>query len=102
MLADPDRVHTQLLRIDGLRQDIGDALVRASAVVAVVVVAEREVAEFHFSAFNDHSPFVNRVSSPRSRNASSSSAISRPSMLPSAATSSPKYSALLCSASAML
>src|SRR6187431_1128971 len=102
VFADPDRMHTELFGIERLLQDVGDTLVGASIVVAIVIVAQREVAEFHFLSFSVHSPFGSRVTKSCSRIPSSASAISRPSALPSAATSSPKCIALVCSASATL
>jgi hypothetical protein len=47
VLADPGRVHAELVRIERLGGDVGDELVRAPPVVLVVVIAQREVAEFH-------------------------------------------------------
>ena len=47
MLADPRRVHPQLFGIQRLVDDVRDELVGRARVVVVVVVAQREVAEFH-------------------------------------------------------
>ncbi len=47
MLADPGRVHPQLLGIQRLVDDVRDQLVRRARIVGVVVVAQGEVAEFH-------------------------------------------------------
>jgi hypothetical protein len=47
MLADPGRVHAELIGIQRLRRDVGDELVRRARIVQIVVVAEREVSELH-------------------------------------------------------
>ena len=47
MLADPGRVHAELVGIERLVGDVGDELVGVTRVVFVVVIAEREVAEVH-------------------------------------------------------
>src|SRR5215471_15394895 len=47
MLADPGRVEADLFGIDRLVENIGDEGVGIPAVVVVVVVAKREIAEFH-------------------------------------------------------
>src|SRR5262249_47100443 len=47
MLADPRRMHGELLGVDRLGGDVGGYLVRSPAVVVVVIVAQREVAEVH-------------------------------------------------------
>ena len=47
MLADPSRMHAEFLGVKRFRGDVGDELVRRPGVVLVVVVAQREIAEFH-------------------------------------------------------
>src|SRR5215212_1659076 len=47
MLADPGRVHAELIGVERLGGDIGDELVGVPRIVLVVIVAEGEVAEFH-------------------------------------------------------
>ena len=47
MLADPGRVHADLVGIQRLSRDVGDELVRRPRVVLVVIVAQREIAEVH-------------------------------------------------------
>jgi hypothetical protein len=47
MLADPGRVQPDLLGINRFVENIGDKGVRVPAVVVVVIVAQREIAEFH-------------------------------------------------------
>ena len=47
MLADPGRVHAELIGVDRFVSDVGDELVGVARVVFVVIVAEREVSEFH-------------------------------------------------------
>src|SRR5262249_6278554 len=47
VLADPSRVHAELVGVQGLLRDVGDELVRRPCVVLVVIVAQGEVAEFH-------------------------------------------------------
>src|SRR5271165_1715580 len=47
MLADPRRVEADLLSVNRLVEDVGDEAVRVAAVVIVVVVAQREIAELH-------------------------------------------------------
>ena len=47
MLADPGRVHADLVGIERLSRDVGDELVRRPWVVLVVIVAQREIAEVH-------------------------------------------------------
>ena len=47
MLADPGRMHAELVGIERFGGDVGDELVGVAGVVLVVIVAEREVAEFH-------------------------------------------------------
>ena len=49
MLADPGRMHAELVGIERLGGDVGDELVRGAGVVFVVIVAQREVAEVHSS-----------------------------------------------------
>ena len=49
MLADPGRMHAELVGVERLGGDVGDELVGVARVVLVVIVAEREVAEFHGS-----------------------------------------------------
>src|SRR5258706_15152129 len=51
MLADPRRMHADLVGEDRLLADVEHQLVRRARVVRVVVVAEREVAEFHACSF---------------------------------------------------
>ena len=48
MLADPGRMHADFLGIHRLFADIGDEFVRTPGIVFVIIVAQREVAEFHF------------------------------------------------------
>ena len=50
MLADPGRMHADLVGVKRLGGDVGDELVRGAGVVLVVIIAEREVAEFHRTA----------------------------------------------------
>ena len=47
VLADPGRVHAELVGVERLGGDVGDELVGVARIVFVVIVAEREVAEFH-------------------------------------------------------
>ncbi|MEJ2121703.1 MAG: hypothetical protein P8Z76_13550 [Alphaproteobacteria bacterium] len=47
MLADPGRVIAELVGQDRLLADLGDELIGGAGIVFVVVVAEREIAEFH-------------------------------------------------------
>ena len=47
MLADPGRMHAELFGIERLVGDVLDEGVGGTGVVLVVIVAEREVAEFH-------------------------------------------------------
>src|SRR5215510_988470 len=47
VLADPSRVHAELVGVQGLLRDVADELVRRPCVVFVVIVAQGEVAEFH-------------------------------------------------------
>ena len=47
MLADPGRVHAELVGVERLGGDVGDELVGVARIVLVVIVAEREIAEFH-------------------------------------------------------
>ena len=47
MLADPGRMHAELIGIERLRGDVGDEGVGVARIVFVVVVAESEIAEFH-------------------------------------------------------
>src|SRR5215468_6536523 len=49
MLADPYGVHAELLRVERLRRDVGDELIRRARVIQVVIVAQREVTEVHVS-----------------------------------------------------
>src|ERR1700732_4246580 len=48
MLADPGGIQSYLFGVDRLVEDVGDDLIGAAPIVLIVVVAEREVAEFHF------------------------------------------------------
>jgi len=47
MLADPGRVHAELFGMERFGADVGDELVRGAGVFFVVIVAQREIAEFH-------------------------------------------------------
>ena len=47
MLADPGRVHAELVGIERLGDDVGDELIGGAGIVGVMVVAEREIAEVH-------------------------------------------------------
>jgi hypothetical protein len=47
VLADPCRVQTYIFGVDRLIDDVGDELVGRARIVAIGVVAEREVAELH-------------------------------------------------------
>src|SRR5271155_3320535 len=47
MFADPGRMHAESVGIKRLGGDVGDELVRITRVVFVVIVAQREIAEFH-------------------------------------------------------
>ena len=51
MLADPGRMHAELVGVERLGGDVGDELVGVARVVLVVIVAQREISEFHFSSF---------------------------------------------------
>ena len=55
MLADPGRVHAELVGVERLGGDVGDERVGVARIVLVVIVAEREIAEFH-----DPSPPISR------------------------------------------
>ena len=48
MLADPGRMHAELVGIQRFVGDVGDELVGRARVVRVMVVAQCEIAEFHF------------------------------------------------------
>src|SRR5580700_5936030 len=56
MLADPGRVHAELVGVKRFRCDIGDELVRGAIVVFVVVVAQREITELHFATLHELRP----------------------------------------------
>src|SRR5690349_17851113 len=47
MLTDPRRIEPDLLGIDGLVENVGDKGIGIPRVVVVMVVAQREVSEFH-------------------------------------------------------
>jgi hypothetical protein len=47
VLADPRGMHPELIGVERLGRDVGHELVGRARVVGVVVVAQREVAEFH-------------------------------------------------------
>src|SRR6185295_10390402 len=47
MFSDPGGVHTELVGIKRFIGDIGNELVWRAGVVLVMVIAQREVAEFH-------------------------------------------------------
>jgi hypothetical protein len=47
MLADPGRAHAELVGIESLGGDVGDKLVRRARIVLVVIIAQREIPEFH-------------------------------------------------------
>ena len=47
MLADPGRMHAELVGIERFGGDVGDELVRGARIVFVMVVAQREIAELH-------------------------------------------------------
>ena len=47
VLADPRRVHAELVGIERLLRDVGNELVRRPRVVLVVIVAEGKIAKFH-------------------------------------------------------
>src|SRR5580700_1597359 len=47
MLADPGRMHAELVGVKRLGGDVGDELVGGAIVVFVVVVAQREITELH-------------------------------------------------------
>jgi hypothetical protein len=49
VLADPGRMEADRFGIDRLVDDVGDEAVGASRIAFVVVVAQREIAEFHLS-----------------------------------------------------
>src|SRR5260370_923942 len=51
MLADPGGIQPYLFGVDRLVEDVGDDLIGAAPIILVVVVAQREVAEFHFFSF---------------------------------------------------
>src|SRR6266478_7881161 len=48
MLADPGGIHSYLFGVDRFVEDVGDDLIGAAPIILVVVIAQREVAEFHF------------------------------------------------------
>src|SRR5579872_3652125 len=47
VLADPGRMHAELLGIERLRGDVGDELVRGAGIVLIMIVAQREITELH-------------------------------------------------------
>src|SRR5207342_122927 len=47
MLADPSRMHADLLSIKRLGRDVGDKLVRLAGIVRVVIVAQSKIAKLH-------------------------------------------------------
>ena len=49
MLADPRRMKPDIFGINRLVDNVGDKPVRGSAVVRIAIVAEREIAEFHWA-----------------------------------------------------
>ena len=49
MLADPGRMHAELVGIERLGGDVGDELVRGARIIFVVIIAQRKVAEIHVS-----------------------------------------------------
>jgi len=49
MLADPGRMHADLFGVKRLGGDVGDELVGRAGIVFVMVVAQREIAEFHLT-----------------------------------------------------
>jgi hypothetical protein len=48
MFADPGGMHADFIGIDRLIADLHDELVRGALVARIVIVAEREIAKFHF------------------------------------------------------
>ena len=62
MLADPRRVKADLLGVNRLVEDVGDELVGVPFVVVVMIVAQREIAEFHLSSPVD--PYTRRFRLP--------------------------------------
>jgi hypothetical protein len=56
VLADPDRVHADPVGLQGFLGNIADELVRRARIVLLVIVADREVAEFHVPRFSSFSP----------------------------------------------
>jgi hypothetical protein len=48
MLADPGGIQPYLFGVDRLVQDVGDDLIGAAPIILIVVVAQREIAEFHY------------------------------------------------------
>src|ERR1700721_636452 len=47
VVADPGRVHAELVGIERLGRDVGDELVGAAPIALVVSVAEGEITEIH-------------------------------------------------------
>ena len=47
MLADPGRMHAELVGVNRFGGDVGNELVSVARIVLVVIVAEGEVSEFH-------------------------------------------------------
>ena len=47
MLADPDRMHAELLGVQRFGGDVGDELVGRAGIVLVVIVAKRKVTKLH-------------------------------------------------------
>ena len=60
MLADPGRMHAQLVGIDRLVEDVGDEDVGRARVVLVMIVAEREIAEIHGAALSSLPMFLHQ------------------------------------------
>ena len=52
MLADPRRVQANLFGVNRLVENIGDEGIGPARIVVVVIVAQREIAEFHLASLN--------------------------------------------------
>src|SRR5262245_34965799 len=68
VLADPCRMHPELLGVERFVDDVGDEGVGRALVVAIIVIAQREVAEFHSRTgpFDDALPYTKAYQSAHS------------------------------------